>query len=62
MWKLKRAKTAEPDRLAAIEEVFKLFREEAVRQKNEVKQGTRKLSDFSAWLAKKQDEADKLME
>ncbi|MDR2933392.1 MAG: hypothetical protein LBV27_09845 [Oscillospiraceae bacterium] len=60
--KLKRTKTADPERLAAVEEAFKAFRAEAVQMKNEVKRGDRSLTDFTAFLAETQDEVDSLME
>lgn len=57
---LKRAKAA-PEKVAAVEEVFKTFREEAKKQKSEVQRGERRLSDFSAWLVDGQDKVDRLI-
>ncbi len=55
-------KNAAPERLAAVEDAFKAFREEAKKQKSEVKRGKRKLSDFSKWIVSQQDMIDQLIE
>ena len=57
---MKRAKAA-PEKVAAVEEAFKAFREEAKKQKSEVRRGERRLSDFSAWLVDGQDTIDHLI-
>jgi hypothetical protein len=59
--KLRKGKAANPDKAAAFKVEFDAFRAEAVRRKAEVKRGEVKLSDFSAWLAEQQNEADRLM-
>lgn len=56
---LKRAKAA-PEKVAAVEEAFKAFRAEAIRQKGDVKRGEMKLEVFSSWLVKQQDIIDRL--
>jgi hypothetical protein len=59
--KLKRGKAADSEKLAAITEVFEVFRNEAVRRKRLVKSGEMKLSEFSSWLIEQQNEVDRLM-
>lgn len=59
--KLKRGKTADLDKAAAVGEAFGVFRKEAIRQKGQVKRGEMKLNDFSSWLIAQQDEIDRLM-
>jgi hypothetical protein len=60
--KLRKGKAANPERAAAFKTEFDTFRKEAVRRKAEVKRGEVRLSDFSAWLAEQQNEADRLMD
>lgn len=60
--KLKRAKTTDTEKLAAVLAAFEVFRKEAVRQKAEVRQGGHRLADFTGWLMEQQNEIDKLME
>ncbi len=55
-------KAAEQDAAASFKAAFDMFRKEAVKRKAAVRRGEAKPSDFSAWLAEKQDEADRLME
>ena len=59
--KLKRGKAADTEKAAAVGEAFKSFRKEAVKRKGQVKRGEMKLTDFSSWLVKQQEEADRLM-
>jgi hypothetical protein len=60
--KLKKGKAADPERAAAFKAAFDEFRKETVRRKAAVKRGESRLSDFADWLARKQDEADGLMD
>lgn len=59
--KLKRVKQPDAERLAAVTAAFEVFRAEAVRQKNEVRSGRLKLSDFASWLAEQQNTVDSMM-
>ena len=59
--KLKRAKTPDSEKISAVSEAFKVFRKEAVERKRKVKRGEIKLPEFSSWLAKQQNEVDKMM-
>jgi hypothetical protein len=60
--KLKKGKAANPDKAAAFKGEFDTFRKEAIRRKAEVKRGEVRLSDFSAWLAERQNEADRMVD
>ncbi|MDL2233152.1 hypothetical protein LJC63_06175 [Ruminococcaceae bacterium OttesenSCG-928-L11] len=60
--KLKRGKTPDTEKVAAVDEAFKVFRKEAVRLKRRVKDKEMPINEFSSWLAKQQDEVDRLME
>jgi hypothetical protein len=60
--KLRKGKAANPDKAAAFKAEFDEFRKEAVKRKAEVKRGESSLYDFADWLARKQDEADALMD
>ena len=60
--KLKRAKNPDADKIAIVSGAFEVFRKEAVERKGKVKRGEMKLTDFSDWLFKQQNEVDKLME
>jgi hypothetical protein len=59
--KLRKGKAANPDKAAAFKAAFDIFRKEAVRRKASVKRGETKQSEFSDWLIRQQDEADRLM-
>ena len=59
--KLRKGKAANPDRAAAFRVAFDEFRKEAVRRKSAVKRKEATLSDFTDWLLRQQDEADRLM-
>jgi len=59
--KLRKGKNADSEKAAAIKSAFDAFRKEAVARKGAVKRGEMKLSEFSAWLALKNDEVDRLM-
>jgi hypothetical protein len=61
MRKLKKGKTADPERAAAFKAAFDAFRKEAVRRKAAVKRGETRMTDFADWLVAKQNEADSLM-
>lgn len=60
--KLKRDKAADPERLAALESAFAVYKKEAVRQKKLVKRSEMKLADYSTWLTEQRDDVDKLMD
>ena len=60
--KLKRGKAANPQKAAAVESAFQMFRKEAVKRKGQVRRGEMKLPDFSSWLIEQQNEVDRLME
>ncbi|MDL2327526.1 hypothetical protein LJC64_02555 [Ruminococcaceae bacterium OttesenSCG-928-A11] len=60
--KLKRGKTADTEKAAAVGEAFKGFRKEAVRRKGMVKRGEMPFAEFSAWLIEQQNKVDRLME
>jgi len=60
--KLRKGKTADPDRAAAFKAAFDDFRKEAVSRKAAVKCGEMKLADFADWLVRQQNEADRLMD
>lgn len=60
--KLRKAKTANPERLAAMTETFQLFRAEAKVKKAQVKRRELPLAEFSSWLVEQQAVADALME
>ena len=60
--KLKRGKTADTEKAAAVGAAFKIFRKEAVRRKRLVKDKKMPLTEFSAWLIEQQNEVDRLME
>ncbi len=55
-------KAADSDAAASFKAEFDIFRKEAVKRKAAVRRGEAKPSDFSAWLAEKQNEADRLMD
>lgn len=59
--KLKRGKTADLEKAAAVDAAFAVFRKEAVKCKGQVKRGEMKLTDFSSWLIAEQTEIDRLM-
>ena len=59
--KLKRGKTADLEKAAAVDVAFKVFRSEAVKGKGQAKRGEVTLSDYSSWLVKQQNEVDRLM-
>ena len=59
--KLKRGKSADTEKAAAVGAAFKDFRKEAVRLKKLVKEKEVPLSDFSSWLVGQQNEVDRLM-
>ncbi|MCL2775156.1 MAG: hypothetical protein FWD71_17680 [Oscillospiraceae bacterium] len=59
--KLKRAKNPDADKIFVVSGAFKIFRKEAVKRKDMVKRGEMKITDFSVWLFKQQNEVDKLM-
>jgi len=58
--KLKKA--ANQDAVASFKAALGDFRKEAVRRKREVRSGEMPESDFTGWLVRQQDEADRLME
>ncbi len=58
--KLRKGKAANPDKAAAFKAEFDAFRKEAVKRKAAVKRGETQLSEFAAWLAVQQNEADRL--
>jgi hypothetical protein len=60
--KLRKGKTADPERAAVFKDKFDAFRREAVLRKAEVKRGNMTMAAFAAWLATQQDEADMLMD
>jgi len=60
--KLRKGKTANPEKAAAFKIKFDAFRKEAVKRKTAVKNRKISLADFSAWLVQQQDYADKLMD
>jgi len=60
--KLRKGKAANPEKAATFKAEFDKFRKEAVRRKAAVKQGEMKESDFSNWLFRQQNEADRLMD
>ncbi len=59
--KLRKGKSADPEKAAAFKATFEAFRKEAVRRKAAAKRGETTLDDFSGWLAQQQDRADALM-
>ncbi|MDR1536846.1 MAG: hypothetical protein LBU32_02415 [Clostridiales bacterium] len=59
--KLKKGKTADPERVAAVGAAFKEYRKEAVKRKTSVKNGEMSFSDFATWLAEQQNAVDALM-
>lgn len=59
--RLRRGKAA-PETVAAMQAGCEVFRKEAVRQKAEVKNGTMPMTDFTNWLARQYDVADRLAE
>lgn len=60
--KLKNGKNADSEKAAVVKAAFDAFRKEAVARKAAVKRAEMKLSEFSSWLALKNDEVDRLME
>jgi len=60
--KLKSAKNPDADKISVVSEAFEIFRKEVVRLKGMVKHGEMKLTDFTSWLAKQQNEVDRLMD
>ena len=60
--KLKRGKTTDTEKVAAVEEAFKVFRKEAVRLKRQVKDKEMLITAFSSWLIQQQGEVDRIME
>jgi hypothetical protein len=59
--KLKKGNAADPERTAAVDAAFKVYRKEAVKRKTAVKNGEMSFSDFATWLADRQNAADALM-
>lgn len=59
--KLRKARTADPERLAVMTEAFQLFRAEAKVKKAQVKRHELPLTEFSSWLVIQQEVADELM-
>ena len=60
--KLKKGKRADSEKVLVVKAAFDAFRKEAVARKGAVKRGEMKLSEFSGWLALKNDEVDRLMD
>jgi hypothetical protein len=59
--KLRKQNAADSDAVSSFKAAFDAFRKEAVKCKAEVKRGEIKLSEFSSWLAERQNAADTLM-
>jgi hypothetical protein len=59
--KLKKGNAANPERAAAVDAAFKIYRKEAVKRKADVKNGDLSFSDFATWLAEQQNAVDALM-
>ena len=59
--RLKRRKTADPERITAVESAMAEFRSESKRQKAEVKRGTIRQEDYTRWLAEQRDVVDRIM-
>jgi len=59
--KLKRDNTATQDKIIVFNNAFTTFRKEAIKQKSEVRQDKKKTADFTAFLEKQKDIADKLI-
>jgi hypothetical protein len=55
--RLKKSKADEAD-ITAFTNMFKKFRKDAIKRKNEVKNGKMKLSAFTSWLAEQQNIVD----
>ena len=60
--KLRKGKAATPNAAASFKAAFDEYRKEAVRRKGAVKRGESRLADYADWLAKQQNEADRLMD
>jgi hypothetical protein len=59
--KLKKGKSADPEKEAVVKAAFDSFRKEAVKRKGEVKRGEMKLSDFAGWLVEQNEVVDRLI-
>jgi hypothetical protein len=59
--KLKRNKSTKPEKLIAFNTAFMEYRKEAKRLKDEVKRKNTSLADYTSWLEKQKDIADRLM-
>jgi hypothetical protein len=60
--KLRKGKAANPERAAAFQLEFYIFRKEAIQRKATVKRGETRLNEFADWLIAQQNTADRLME
>ena len=60
--KLNKGKNANPEKAAAFKVELDAFRDESKKRKAVVKSGEMPFADFTSWLAKQNDVADRLME
>ena len=58
---LRRNKNTSQEKQANFDNAFKVYRKEAVRLKAEVNKGNMNFADFTAWIEKQKDIADKLI-
>jgi hypothetical protein len=59
--KLKKGDAANSEKASVVKTEFNIFRKEAIRRKNMVKNGDMTISEFAGWLVKQQDVVDNLM-